>query len=91
MSRQSSKAAAAELEALGRHLGKGMPLAEWVPEHIPGHVMAMIAEDLGDGTCRPAYAVKSAAALLPEAAPQQNQAVRGARPRRSWRPRFRPG
>ena len=60
MSRQSSKAAAAELEALGRHLGRGMPLAEWVPVHIPGHVMAMIEQDLGAGISV-SFAVKSAA------------------------------
>ena len=65
------KAAAAELEALGRHLRKGMPAAEWVPEHIPGAVMAMISEDLGKGLSA-GYVISQAIASLGKApAPQQ--------------------
>ena len=67
------KAAMAELEALARHLGKGMHISEWVPVHLPGHVLGLIAEDLDAGIA-PAEAVKSAAALLPKAAPQSQSA-----------------
>ena len=68
MDRTSPKAAAAELEALGRHLCKGMPLAEWVTVNVPGHVMAAIAQDLESGLSA-SYAVKSALASLPKAQP----------------------
>ena len=71
--RPAPKAALAELEALGRHLRKGMPVAEWVPEHVPGTVMAIIADDLSSGLSGD-YAVKAAMASmgLAKASPQQS-------------------
>lgn len=66
------KAAAAELEALGRHLARGMHVSEWVPEHLPAAVMEMIAEDLGKGLSA-AEVVRVAASLLPKAPASQPQ------------------
>ena len=43
------KAVASELDALRRHLRKGRDVGTWEPRHIPGVVMATIAEDLGKG------------------------------------------
>jgi 8-oxo-dGTP pyrophosphatase MutT (NUDIX family) len=45
----SHKAVQCELEALERHLNKGRHVSTWVPEHIPGAVMACLAEDLTKG------------------------------------------
>jgi 8-oxo-dGTP pyrophosphatase MutT (NUDIX family) len=61
------KAVLAELDALGRHVRKGRDPATWQPVHIPGHVMAMITEDMAKGI--PAAEVLTAAAgSLPKAA-----------------------
>ena len=43
------KAVASELDALKRHLRKGRDVSTWEPRHIPGVVMATIAEDLAKG------------------------------------------
>lgn len=68
------KAALAELEALHRHLNKGMPASEWVPVHIPGAVMAVITEDLDKGLSA-GYVLKAAAALVaPQETPRQQEA-----------------
>jgi len=69
------KAAMAELEALGRHLRKGMPAAEWVPVHLPGEVMAIIAEDLGKGLSAD-YVIRAAIGSLPKTSPPSQQAQR---------------
>lgn len=66
------KSAAAELGALEAHLCKGMPLSEWVPQSVPGHVMATIAQDLESGLS-PSWACKNAAGLLPKAATTSQQ------------------
>ena len=57
------KAAVAEIEALGRHLAKGMDPGDWVTEHIPGVVMAQITEDLSKGLSA-RYVTSMAAAVL---------------------------
>lgn len=44
-----ARAVTAELEALARHVRKGRHITTWVPEHIPGVVMASLAEDLTKG------------------------------------------
>ena len=47
--RATGKAALAELEALTRHLNKGRAISTWIPEHLPGHVVAIMSEDLAKG------------------------------------------
>lgn len=43
------KAAAAELEALGRHLRKGRKVGTWQPVHLPDAVLDVVRHDLADG------------------------------------------
>lgn len=43
------KAAAAELEALARHLRKGRRITTWEREHLPEVALAVISEDLAKG------------------------------------------
>jgi 8-oxo-dGTP pyrophosphatase MutT (NUDIX family) len=45
----ASKAAAAELEALGRHLRKGRDIRTWKAVNVPGAIVEAIAEDLQKG------------------------------------------
>lgn len=45
----ASRAAKSELEALTRHLKKGREIRSWEARHLPGHVMAVLAEDLDKG------------------------------------------
>ena len=66
----TAKAALAELEALGRHLRKGMQPVEWTPVHIPGSVMAVISDDLGKGLSA-GYVLAQARAAVGKATPQQ--------------------
>ena len=66
VSGSSAKAALSELDALGRHVRKGRDPATWRPVHIPGHVMAVITEDLGKGL-DPADVLTYAAGFLPKA------------------------
>jgi 8-oxo-dGTP pyrophosphatase MutT (NUDIX family) len=46
---RQGKAVTAELEALARHLRKGRHITTWEPRHIPGAILASIAEDLTKG------------------------------------------
>jgi 8-oxo-dGTP pyrophosphatase MutT (NUDIX family) len=45
----AAKAVTAELEALARHVRKGRHISTWLPKHVPGVVMGLIAEDLTKG------------------------------------------
>ena len=46
---RQGKAVTAELDALARHLRKGRHITTWEPRHIPGAILAAIAEDLTKG------------------------------------------
>jgi SPP1 gp7 family putative phage head morphogenesis protein len=46
---RGNRAVKSELEALRRHLNKGRHISTWETRYIPGHVMAMMAEDLSKG------------------------------------------
>ncbi len=46
---RQGKAVQSELQALARHLRKGRHITTWEPEHIPGAILASIAEDLTKG------------------------------------------
>ena len=76
------KAVMAELEALARHVRKGRHIATWIPEHIPGVIMASLAEDLTKGigideAVRDALALpEDAYEWVEKAGPQQNQSQR---------------
>jgi 2'-5' RNA ligase len=74
----SSKAALSELDALGRHVRKGRDPATWQPVHIPGHVMAMITEDVTKGI--------GIAEVLTEArrALPKSRAASGGQQRQAW-------
>jgi ADP-ribose pyrophosphatase YjhB (NUDIX family) len=47
--RANARASKAEMESLARHLKKGRELDTWIVQHIPGNVMAVIADDLTKG------------------------------------------
>ena len=61
------KAVTAELDALARHLRKGRHITSWEPRHIPGAVLASIAEDLTKGLTID-EAVAGVTVVLPKAA-----------------------
>ena len=97
------KAVMAELEALARQVRKGRHIATWIPEHIPGVIMASLAEDLTKGIGID-EAVRDALALpggrlrvggesRPAAEPEPAAAGAGARSavRRAGPGRVRPG
>ena len=59
------KAAAAELEALTRHLRKGRLISTWQPQHLPPRALSMIAEDVAKGATVETAAARAAATCLP--------------------------
>ena len=83
------KAVMAELEALGRHLRKGMHVSEWVPEHIPGVTMAMIADDLGKGLSA-SYVIGCAVAELEKLAPRRDSRTQQQRQMAALSARYEP-
>jgi 8-oxo-dGTP pyrophosphatase MutT (NUDIX family) len=62
------KAAKAELEALARHLRKGRHITTWRADHIPGAVLAMVAEDLTKGLTVDEAVAGAMTVVLPKAA-----------------------
>jgi len=78
----SSKAALSELDALGRHVRKGRDPATWQPVHIPGHVMAMICEDVTKGIAI-AEVLTAAADQIPKASAAKSGPSSGQR-RQAW-------
>jgi hypothetical protein len=75
-----TRAAQSELEALTRHLKKGRHVTTWEPRHIPGAVMAMIAEDLSKGLSPDEVATIAAPVLLMKAANQGPKAQQQGQP-----------
>ena len=62
---RQGKAVTAELDALARHLRKGRHITSWEPRHIPGAILATIAEDLTKGLTID-EAVAGATVVLPK-------------------------
>ena len=62
---RQGKAVTAELDALARHLRKGRHITSWEPRHIPGAILASIAEDLTKGLTID-EAVAGATVVLPK-------------------------
>ncbi len=63
-----AKAVRAELDALARHLRKGRDVGTWRADHIPGAVLAMVAEDLTKGLTVDEAVDVAASVVLPKAA-----------------------
>jgi SPP1 gp7 family putative phage head morphogenesis protein len=68
----ASKAAAAELDALARHLREGRAITAWEPRHLPAVALATVSEDLAKGLT-PDQAVAVTRAMLVKAGPQAQE------------------